>query len=96
MLGFAADADVEELTNQLLGPLFNSPWGILTLGAAAALGEETLIRGAAQPGLGLLLTAALFALLHSNYGITLSTAIVFLLGLVLGIVRASARTHQQP
>ena len=91
-LGFAADADVEELTEQLLGPLFSSWWGILTLGLAAALGEETLMRGAAQPRLGLLLTAALFALLHSNYGITLSTAIVFLLGLVLGLVRMRQNT----
>lgn len=91
-LGFAADTDVEELTQQLLGPLFASPWGILTLGLAAALGEETLMRGAAQPRLGLVLTAALFALLHSTYGITLSTAIVFLLGLVLGIVRIRHNT----
>ena len=50
------------------------------------------MRGAAQPRLGLLLTAALFALLHSNYGITLSTAIVFLLGLVLGLVRMRQNT----
>jgi membrane protease YdiL (CAAX protease family) len=91
-LGFAGDADVEELTEQLLGPLFNSPWGILTLGLAAALGEETLMRGAAQPRLGLLLTATLFALLHSNYGITLSTGVVLLLGLVLGIVRIRENT----
>ena len=33
----------------------------------------------------LLLTATLFDLLHSNYGITLSTGVVLLLGLVLGI-----------
>ncbi len=91
-LGFAADADVEELTEQLLGPLFTSWWGVLTLGLAAALGEETLMRGAAQPRLGLILTAALFALLHSNYGITLSTAVVFLLGLVLGLVRIRHNT----
>jgi membrane protease YdiL (CAAX protease family) len=91
-LGIAADADVEELTEQLLGPLFTSWWGILTLGLAAALGEETLMRGAAQPRLGLLFTAALFALLHSNYGITLSTLIVFLLGLILGLVRIRHNT----
>jgi hypothetical protein len=86
-VGLGPNVDVEELTQELLGPLLESPWGILTLGLAAAVGEETLMRGAAQPRFGLLLTALLFALLHSNYGITLATGVVFLLGIVLGIVR---------
>lgn len=86
-LGVGPNQGVEDLTNALLGPLFESPWGILTLGLAAAVGEEPLFRGAAQPRFGILLTAILFALLHSNYGITLSTLIVLVLGLVLGWVR---------
>lgn len=86
------DPSVQKLTEQLLGPLFNSPFGIITLGAAAALGEETLFRGAAQPRFGIILTAALFALVHSNYGISLSTLIVFLFGLLLGIVRKRTNT----
>lgn len=90
--GFGADPDVEKLTEQLLGPLFGSPFGIFTLGVAAALGEETVFRGAAQPRFGLLLTALLFALVHSNYGITFSTVVVFLLGLVLGWVRIRHNT----
>jgi membrane protease YdiL (CAAX protease family) len=91
-LGFGADPDVEALTEQLLGPLFRSPFGIVTLGVAAALGEETLFRGAALPRFGLVFTSLLFALLHSNYGITVSTLIVFVLGLVLGIVRLRHNT----
>jgi membrane protease YdiL (CAAX protease family) len=90
--GFGFDADVEELTEQLLGGLTQSLFGILTLGAAAALGEETLMRGAAQPRLGLVYTALLFALLHSNYGVSFSTLIVFVLGLVLGWVRIRHNT----
>lgn len=86
-LGVGPNQGVEDLTNALLGPLFESPWGILTLGLAAAVGEEPLFRGAAQPRFGIVLTALLFALLHSNYGITLSTLVVFVLGLVLGWVR---------
>lgn len=86
------DEDVEKLTEQLLGPLFTSWFGILTLGLSAALGEETLMRGAAQPRLGLIYTAFLFALLHSNYGITLSTVIVFGVGIVLGLVRMRFNT----
>lgn len=92
LLGFAASEEVENLTEQLLGGLFETPIGIITLGAAAALGEETIFRGAAQPRFGLLLTSVLFAILHSNYGLTLSTLIVFLLGLVLGWIRIRHNT----
>lgn len=91
-LNIGVDPSVEKLTEQLLGPLFTTPFGIITLGAAAALGEETLFRGAIQPRFGLILTALLFALVHSNYGISLSTLIVFLFGLILGIVRQRANT----
>lgn len=87
-----SDPGVEKLTEQLLGPLFTTPFGIITLGASAALGEETLFRGALQPRFGFILTALLFALVHSNYGISMSTLIVFLLGLVLGVVRMRVNT----
>ncbi|MEM7118469.1 MAG: type II CAAX endopeptidase family protein [Chloroflexota bacterium] len=81
------NADVQRLTEALLGPLFTSIPGILTLGLAAAIGEETLFRGALQPRFGLLLTSILFALLHSTYGISLATLVVFLIGLLLGWIR---------
>lgn len=92
LAGMGENTDVERLSEQLLGPLFHSPFGIFTVGAAAAIGEETLLRGALQPRFGLLLTTVIFALLHSNYGISISTAIVFVLGLILGIVRMRANT----
>lgn len=92
LLGVSASDEVEALTEQLLGGLFESPFGIITLGAAAALGEETIFRGAAQPRFGLVLTSLLFAILHSNYGLTFSTAIVFGLGLILGWVRIQHNT----
>ncbi len=91
-VGVSSDADVERLTEALLGPLFASIPGILTLGLAAALGEELIFRGALQPRFGIIVTAALFALTHSNYGITLSTAIVLLLGVVLGLLRRRGNT----
>jgi membrane protease YdiL (CAAX protease family) len=90
--GLNADADVERLTEQLLGSLFTTPLGILTIGLSAGLGEETIFRGALQPKFGLILTAVLFALVHSQYGITLSTAVVFLLGLLLGWLRLRFNT----
>ena len=92
LLGLGFDPDVENLTEQLLGDLFTTPFGILTLGLAAALGEEPIFRGALQPRFGLWLTAGLFAVVHSNYGLSFSTLVVFLLGLVLGVVRIRYNT----
>ncbi|MEM7533354.1 MAG: CPBP family intramembrane glutamic endopeptidase [Chloroflexota bacterium] len=92
LTGFGPDPDVEVLAEQLLGPLLESPFGILTIGLAAALGEEPLFRGALQPRFGLLLTALLFAILHSNYGISISTVVVFVLGLALGWIRIQHNT----
>lgn len=92
MVNLGTDPDVERLTEQMLGSLFHSLFGVFTVGAAAALGEETLLRGALQPRFGLLFTAFIFALSHSNYGITLTTLVVFLLGLLLGWVRIRYNT----
>lgn len=85
--GWGLDEDVQRLTEVLIGPLLGSIPGILTLGLAAGIGEETLFRGALQPRFGLLFTSILFALLHSQYGITLSTFAVFIVGIILGLVR---------
>jgi uncharacterized protein len=81
------DPDVEALNEVLLGPLFTSVFGVLTVGLAAALGEETLFRGALQPRFGLIFTTILFAIVHSNYGISVSTLVVFVAGLIFGILR---------
>ncbi len=81
------NSDVENLTEQLIGPLLTSASGILTVGLAAALGEETLFRGALQPRFGRIPTSLLFALLHSTYGLSLATVAVFILGYILGWVR---------
>ncbi|MCC6458177.1 MAG: CPBP family intramembrane metalloprotease [Caldilineaceae bacterium] len=91
-LGMGANADVERLSEQLLGALFTTPFGILTIGLSAGLGEETLFRGALLPRFGLILSSLLFALVHSNYGITLSTLVVLILGLVLGWLRLRYNT----
>jgi membrane protease YdiL (CAAX protease family) len=91
-VGLGSNPDVERLTEQMLGPMLTSLPGVLTLGLAAALGEESVFRGALQPRFGLILTSILFALLHSNYGITLSTLLVFVVGMVLGLLRQRTNT----
>lgn len=83
----AIDAIVRQLFRA-----FASPGGALLLGVVAGISEELLFRGALVPRLGLLLSALLFASLHSEYGLSLQTADVFLLGLVLGILRQRAGT----
>lgn len=90
--GWGLDEDVGRLTEQMLGGLMMSIPGVLTLGLAAGIGEETLMRGAVQPRMGLVLTSVIFALLHANYGITLSTLAVLILGFVLGLVRIRYNT----
>jgi membrane protease YdiL (CAAX protease family) len=90
--GIPVDPHVEKVTEQVIGPLFTSIPGILTLGLAAALGEESVFRGALQPRFGILFTSILFSFIHSNYGLSISTLIVFLLGLVLGWIRRRHNT----
>ena len=91
-IGIGVDPDVTRLTDQIIGPLATSVFGVLTLGLAAALGEESIFRGALQPRFGLVLQAVLFALLHSTYGLSLATVIVLVIGLILGWVRARHNT----
>jgi len=84
--------EVERLSEVVVGPLTQSALGILTLGLAAGIGEETLFRGALQPRFGLLLATITFALLHSQYGFSIATILVFMVGLILGILRQRQNT----
>ena len=90
--GMGIDEDVQRLSEALLGPLAGSLLGILTLGLAAGIGEETLFRGALQPRFGLLFTSILFAVVHSQYGISFSTLAVFVVGMILGLLRQRFNT----
>jgi membrane protease YdiL (CAAX protease family) len=87
ILGFGIDPNVDKITDQQLGPLFETIPGILTLGLAAALGEELIFRGAMLPKFGLIYTSILFTLVHANYGLSVATLIVFVLAITLGILR---------
>jgi membrane protease YdiL (CAAX protease family) len=64
---------------------------MLLLGVSAGVGEEITLRGALQPRLGIVVTALLFAALHVQYS-WYGVAFIFLLGLVLGLVRARTST----
>ena len=74
------------LSEALLGDL-SGLTGALAIGLAAAIGEEVFFRGAYQPRMGLLLTTLLFTSFHTQYGFTIATVVVVVVGLVFGILR---------
>jgi len=82
---------LERVTEGLFGGL-ETVGGALALGLAAGISEELLFRGAVQPRLGLLLAAILFSIGHLQYGLTVATAEIFVIGLVLGLVRDRSST----
>ena len=59
----------------------------LLLGLGAAVGEETLFRGAVQPVFGILATSVLFACMHTQYGPSLALLDLFLFSVGVGLLR---------
>ena len=52
-----------------------------------ATSEEVAFRGALQPVLGIGLTSIVFALVHTQYGLTPATVVILALAVVLGMIR---------
>ncbi|MCB0003682.1 MAG: CPBP family intramembrane metalloprotease [Anaerolineae bacterium] len=82
----AGFGEISDASNLLLGDL-TGVFGALTIGLAAALGEEMIFRGALLPPFRLLLTSVLFTVIHSQYGISPAAGIIFVIALVLGVLR---------
>jgi CAAX protease family protein len=82
---------VDRTTQHLFGGL-NTPAGIAALALAPGICEEVLFRGALQPRLGLVLTALLFASIHTQYGISLDALAVFIIAIGLGLIRKYTNT----
>ena len=74
------------ISNALLGN-FTGVSGAFAIGITAAIGEESFFRGAYLPRFGILMSALLFASFHVQYFISLATLLVFVIGLVLGVLR---------
>ena len=77
---------VSDITTVLFSR-FNNPAAIILLGVVASVVEETLIRGALLPRFGIIISAIIFAALHTQYAVTFATLEVFILGLGLGWLR---------
>ena len=69
---------------------FNNPAAIVFLGVLAGVVEETLFRGALVPRFGVVISAVLFAALHTQYAVSFATLEVFVLGIGLGWLRVRA------
>lgn len=78
--------DLERVTDDMTANIQN-PAGAVALGLSAGIGEELLLRGAIQPRFGLVFTSLLFALLHTQYGLTFVLVGLFGIGMILGILR---------
>jgi len=65
---------------------------LLVFAVLAGICEETLFRGALQPRTGIVLAAALFATIHTQYFLTPILGMVFVIGLALGLLRRHLNT----
>jgi membrane protease YdiL (CAAX protease family) len=87
---------VTEVSTSLFGPQDLGPIGVvlfaLLLGLGAAIGEETLFRGAVQPALGILPTSVLFASIHIQYGPSVLLIYIFFISVGLGLLRKRYNT----
>lgn len=94
LAGAVTPATQKEVTDvsTLLFSRFNNPAAVIFLGLLAGIVEEILFRGALVPRLGIILTAILFAALHTQYGITFASLEVFVLGIGLGWLRVRSGT----
>lgn len=85
-------ASLVEDVNVALLQNFDTVWHWFLLAMSAAVGEEILFRGAVQPAFGIWLTAALFAVIHVQYGFSPITTVVFVIGVILGYIRQRHNT----
>jgi uncharacterized protein len=94
--------DVSDKIQQSLQNLTSdvqNPIGAIILGLSAGIGEEIFFRGAIQPRYGIGITSVLFAVLHTQYGFSLTSVGILGIGIMLGFERkkygtpASMITH---
>jgi membrane protease YdiL (CAAX protease family) len=82
---------VDESSNRLFGQV-GDPFGVAVLAVSAGVCEEVLFRGAIQPRLGLVWTSIVFAALHTQYGLSVATLTVLVLGAGMGLLRKYVNT----
>lgn len=80
---------VEKLTETLdnMTSGIDNPAGAILLGLTTGIGEEVLFRGAIQPRFGIVISAVLWTLLHTQYELTWVIVGLLLMGIMLGLIR---------
>jgi uncharacterized protein len=84
-------AQLEQVVRAMSANVTN-PAVALILAFSAGIGEEILFRGAIQPRLGIGLTALLFAVAHTQYGLSFAIVGILVLGVILGYERKYLNT----
>lgn len=64
----------------------------LIIAISVGVGEEILFRGAIQPRFGIPFTAFLFAIVHVQYPNILAILLIFIIGIILGVLRKKTNT----
>jgi membrane protease YdiL (CAAX protease family) len=83
--------EIQQTTDEITKNV-SSVAGAVFFGLGAGASEEILLRGAIQPRYGIWITSLLFALLHSQYGISFVLGGVFCMGVILGFLRDRVNT----
>lgn len=84
---------VQKTSDHLFGGLSGlGPVGIAALAFIPGVCEEVLFRGALQPRFGLLLTAVLFAAIHTEYGFSFDVLAILVIAIGLGLIRQYTNT----
>lgn len=85
-------ARVDTSSQHLFGALSANTAGILALALIPGVCEDVLFRGALQPRFGLVLTAFLFAAIHTEYAFSIDALSIFVIALGLGAIRKYTNT----
>jgi membrane protease YdiL (CAAX protease family) len=80
-------AAFEKLLSNLITPL-----GAVVIGVTAGIGEELMVRGLLQPRFGIVAAALFFTSLHAFQYSLDGLLSVFIIGCILGVVRARSNT----
>ncbi|MEA2628459.1 MAG: protease family protein [Chloroflexota bacterium] len=83
---------VEKTTVHMYGGILGDPLGVAALALLPGICEEILFRGALQPRLGLIATAALFTSIHTQYGLSFDTLSILVVAIGLGLIRKYTNT----
>jgi uncharacterized protein len=94
-IGRRLQPELYEQLEQILRAMSSNVTNPLTaviLAFSAGIGEEILFRGAIQPRLGIWITSFLFAIAHTQYGLSYGALGILLIGIVLGYQRRMMNT----